>query len=165
MKAVLTALAAALLSTAGALAQSPTGAAIEQILVERIDTAEQNVGIAVAVIENGAPRYVSYGHPALGDVRAVDEHTVFEIGSVTKLFTNVLLAEQVLAGKIDLDAPIVNYLPAGIVLPERGGKQITTFDLVTHSSGLPSVPPGLGAANPANSPGITGSISTNLLTI
>lgn len=54
MKAVLTALAATLLSTAGALAQSPTNAAIEQILVERIDTAEQNVGIAVAVIENGA---------------------------------------------------------------------------------------------------------------
>ena len=150
MKAVLTALAAALLSTAGALAQSPTGAAIEQILVERIDTAEQNVGIAVAVIENGAPRFVAHGHPALGDAEGIDEHTVFEIGSVTKLFTNVLLAEQVLAGKIDLDAPIVNYLPAGIVLPERGGKQITTFDLVTHSSGLPSVPPGLGAANPAN---------------
>ncbi|WP_156384462.1 hypothetical protein [Devosia sp. Root413D1] len=78
MKAVLTALAAALLSTAGALAQSPTGAAIEQILVERIDTAEQNVGIVVAVIENGAPRFVSYGHPALGDARTVDEHTVFD---------------------------------------------------------------------------------------
>lgn len=150
MKAVRTALAATLLSTGAALAQSPTSAAIEQILVERIDTAEQNVGIAVAVIENGAPRFVSYGHPALGDQRTVDEHTVFEIGSVTKLFTNVLLAEQVLAGKIDLDAPIVQYLPAGTVLPERGGKQITAFDLVTHSSGLPSVPPGLGADNPAN---------------
>jgi CubicO group peptidase (beta-lactamase class C family) len=150
MKAVLTALAATLLSTAGTLAQSPTNAAIEQILVERIDTAEQNVGIAVAVIENGAPRFVSYGHPALGDARGIDEHTVFEIGSVTKVFTNVLLAEQVLAGKIDLDAPIVTYLPAGTMLPQRGGKQITAFDLVTHSSGLPSVPPDLGAANPAN---------------
>jgi D-alanyl-D-alanine-carboxypeptidase/D-alanyl-D-alanine-endopeptidase len=150
MKAVLTALATTLLSTGVTLAQSPTDAAIERILVERIDTAEQNVGIAVAVIENGVPRFVSYGHPALGDVRTVDEHTVFEIGSVTKLFTNVLLAEQVLAGKIDLDAPIVQYLPEGTVLPERGGKQITAFDLVTHSSGLPSVPPGLGADNPAN---------------
>lgn len=150
MKAVLTALAATLLSTAGTLAQSPTNAAIEQILVERIDTAEQNVGIAVAVIENGAPRFVSYGHPDLGDTRGIDEHTVFEIGSVTKLFTNVLLADQLLAGKIDLDAPIVSYLPEGTVLPQRGGKQITAFDLVTHSSGLPSVPPELGASNPDN---------------
>lgn len=150
MKAVRTALAATLLSTGAVLAQSPTSAEIEQILVERIDTAEQNVGIAVAVIENGVPRFVSYGHPTLGDQRTVDEHTVFEIGSVTKLFTNVLLAEQVLAGKIDLDAPIVQYLPEGTVLPERGGRQITAFDLVTHSSGLPSVPPGLGADNPAN---------------
>jgi len=150
MKAVLTALAATLLPTAGALAQSPSNAAIEQILVERIDTAEQNVGIAVAVIENGVPRFVSYGHPALDNAKAIDEHTVFEIGSVTKLFTNVLLAQEVLAGKIDLDAPIVNYLPEGTVLPERGGKSITAFDLVTHSSGLPSVPPDLGAASPAN---------------
>src|SRR5689334_7877441 len=98
MKAVLTALATTLLSTGVTPAQSPSNAAIAEILVERIDTAEQNVGIAVAVIENGAPRFVSYGHPALGDSQAIDEHTVFEIGSVTKLFTNVLLAEQVLAG-------------------------------------------------------------------
>jgi D-alanyl-D-alanine-carboxypeptidase/D-alanyl-D-alanine-endopeptidase len=152
MKAVLTALAATLLPSA-ALAEgpaNPSSAAIEQILIERIDTAEQNVGIAVAVIEDGVPRFVSYGHPALGDDRPINEHTVFEIGSVTKLFTNVLLAEQVLAGKIDLDAPIVNYLPQGTVLPERGGRQITAFDLVTHSSGLPPVPPDLGAGNPAN---------------
>jgi len=150
MKAVLTALAATLLPTAATVAQSPSDAAIEQILVERIDTAEQNVGIAVAVIENGVPRFVSYGHPDLGVAEAIDEHTVFEIGSVTKLFTNVLLAQEVLAGTIDLDAPVVTYLPDGTTLPERGGKQITAFDLVTHSSGLPSVPPGLGAANPAN---------------
>lgn len=150
MKAVLTALAATLLSTGATVAQSPTSAVIEQILVERIDTAEQNVGIAVAVIENGAPRFASHGHPALSDSRAINEHTVFEIGSVTKLFTNVLLAEQVLAGTIDLDKPIIQYLPEGMVLPQRGGKQITAFDLVTHSSGLPSVPPDLGAGNPAN---------------
>ncbi|MBL8596065.1 MAG: serine hydrolase, partial [Devosia sp.] len=105
MKAVLTALATTLLSTGAPLAQSPSNAAIADVLVERIDTAEQNVGIAVAVIENGAPRFVVHGHPALGDSRAIDEHTVFEIGSVTKLFTNVLLAQEVLAGKIDLDAP------------------------------------------------------------
>jgi CubicO group peptidase (beta-lactamase class C family) len=149
MKAVLTALAATLLPTV-AEAQSPSNAAIEQILVERIDSAEQNVGIAVAVIVNGVPRFVAYGHPALGDAKTIDEHTVFEIGSVTKLFTNVLLAQEVLAGKIDLDAPIVTYLPAGTVLPERSGRQITAFDLVTHTSGLPPVPPDLGASNPAN---------------
>lgn len=150
MKAVLTALAATLLPTGVSLAQgpaTPTDAAIEQILVDRIDSAEQNVGIAVAVIEDGVPRFISHGHPALDDARAVDEHTVFEIGSVTKLFTNVLLAEQVVAGKIDLDAPIAQYLPAGTVVPERAGKAITAFDLATHSSGLP---PGLAAADIAN---------------
>ncbi|WP_055047007.1 serine hydrolase [Devosia sp. A16] len=150
MKAVLTALAATLLPTSAALAQSPSNAAIAEILVERIDAAEQNVGIAVAVIENGAPRFVFHGQPQLGATGGIDEHTVFEIGSVTKLFTNVLLAQEVLAGTIDLDAPIVNYLPRGTALPERGGRQITAFDLVTHSSGLPPVPPDLGVGNPAN---------------
>ena len=66
MKAVLTALAATLLPTSAALAQSPSNAAIAEILVERIDAAEQNVGIAVAVIENGVPRFVFHGQPRLG---------------------------------------------------------------------------------------------------
>ncbi|HEV2517757.1 MAG TPA: serine hydrolase [Devosia sp.] len=139
MKAVLTALAAALLPTV-AVAQSPSNAAIEQILVERIDTAEQNVGIAVAVIENGVPRFVSYGHPALGDAKKIDEHTVFEIGSVTKLFTNVLLAQEVLAGKIDLDAPIVKGAVVLSNMASAAGIEDIGFHIIAESLPLTPMP-------------------------
>ncbi len=71
----------------------------------------------------------------------MDEHTLFEAGSITKVFTNLLLARLVEEGRIDLDAPITDYLPAGTQLPEgEEGQAITAFDLATHSSGLTGLP-------------------------
>ncbi|MET3927773.1 serine hydrolase [Devosia sp. 2618] len=115
-------------------------ATIQQILDDRIVRDEQSVGIATAIIENGQTRFVSSGSFGLDDPRKIDEHTIFEAGSITKLFTTLILAQLALDGSVDLDAPIVQYLPEGTVLPEYDGKQITAFDLATHSSGLPAIP-------------------------
>jgi len=154
MKLVLAALATAALTITPIAAQEaamPADAAIEQILVDRIDRDQANVGISVAVIENGVPRFVSHGTLATDDTTPVDEHTLFEAGSITKLMTNLLLAQLVVDGRIDLDAPLTDYLPAGTVLPERDGKVITAFDLSTHSAGFSGLPEALlagGIANP-----------------
>src|SRR5690606_18943074 len=75
----------------------------------------------------------------------VDEHTLFETGSLTKVFTNLLLAQLVDAGRIDLDAPIADYLPPGTILPQEGDRAITAFDLATHSAGLSGLPDDLAA--------------------
>ncbi|MHA6689180.1 serine hydrolase [Devosia sp. A449] len=143
----------AMLATPLAAQQSamPSDAAIAQILADRIDRDQANVAIAVAVIENGMPRFVSHGTLATDDPTPVDEHTLFEAGSITKVFTNLLLAQLVVAGKIDLDAPLTDYLPAGTKLPERDGKAITAFDLATHSAGFSGLPEALlakGLDNP-----------------
>ena len=75
-------------------------------------------------------------------VTAGDEHALFEIGSVTKAFTGVLLADLVLAGEVRLEDPLAAHLPAGAPLPRWEGAGPTLLDLITHHAGLPNVPTG-----------------------
>jgi CubicO group peptidase (beta-lactamase class C family) len=70
------------------------------------------------------------------------EHSIFEIGSVTKVFTATLLAHMAHEGLVALDDPLERHLPAGVELPSRG-RPITLEDLASHRSGLPGVPPEL----------------------
>ena len=151
MKAVGLAMSAILVSGTLALAQAPEDtmdhSQIEQIVRDRVERDGQGVGIAAAVIANDQPVFANAGMQDVDGETPVDEHTIFEIGSITKIFTNLLLAQLVVEHKIDLDKPAIDYLPAGTKLPEFEGKAITVFDLATHSSGLPSVPPELATAD------------------
>src|ERR1700716_3418429 len=72
--------------------------------------------------------------------RPYDEHTAFEIGSVTKTMTAALLAEFVVRSEVSLDDPIAKLLPPGTSAPSFNGRQITIGDIVTHTSALPSIP-------------------------
>ena len=118
----------------------PSDAEIRKILVERVDTHRQSVGIVVGVIEPGGRRIVAYGSRAKGDTRPLDGDTVFEIGSITKVFTSLLLADAVRRGEVALGDPVAKYLPPEVKMPERGGRAITLQDLATHTSGLPRMP-------------------------
>ncbi|WP_159081417.1 serine hydrolase domain-containing protein [Nocardioides sediminis] len=71
---------------------------------------------------------------------APDGRTLFEIGSVTKTFTSLLLADGVVRGDWTLDDPVRDLLPAGTVVPARDGVEITLEHLATHASGLPGSP-------------------------
>lgn len=66
-----------------------------------------------------------------------DYETIYEIGSVSKLFTSLLLADAVVRGEINLYANADVTNPAGIHLPSRDGHSIKWIDLSTHRSGLP----------------------------
>jgi D-alanyl-D-alanine-carboxypeptidase/D-alanyl-D-alanine-endopeptidase len=155
-------LTAATMLAAPVMAQEaamPADGEIAQILSDRIGRDQANVGIAVAVIENGETRFVSHGTLTLDGTEPVTEHTIFEAGSITKVFTNLALAQLVNDGRIDLDAPITDYLPEGFVLPESEGRAITAFDLATHSAALSGLPPELlagGLDNPYSGYGIEG---------
>jgi CubicO group peptidase (beta-lactamase class C family) len=113
---------------------------IREILVKRIDQQKQAVGIAVGVIEPNGRRVVAYGNLASGDPRPIEGDTIFEIGSVTKVFTSLVLADMVSRKEVALDDPAAKYLPENVRMPERCGKSITLLDLSTHSSGLPPLP-------------------------
>jgi len=118
---------------------------IREILVRRVDLQKQATGIVVGLIESSGRRLVTYGHLAKGDPREVDGDTIFEIGSVSKVFTSLLLADMVHRNEVALDDPAANYLPEHVRMPERSGRSITLRDLSTHRSGLPPMPGNLVA--------------------
>jgi CubicO group peptidase (beta-lactamase class C family) len=149
MKTVCATLLAIGLGTSVVPAQEPPAPDIAQILSQRIDTDKQGVAIVVGLVDGADASFTAHGALA-ADGALVDENSIFEIGSITKIFTNLLLAQMVLDGKMDLDKPVADYLPEGTKLPDYQGQAITLFDLATHSAGLPSIPPELALADPSN---------------
>ena len=129
---------------------TPDEAAIRQILTQRIDAQKAGVGIVVGIVDAQGRRYVSDGARDKHDPGPLDAKTIFEIGSMTKVFTSLLLAIAVQTGEVALDDPVEKHLPAGVHVPQRNGRQITLLDLATHSSGLPRLPTNLAPKDPAN---------------
>ena len=70
----------------------------------------------------------------------VDKDTIFAIGSITKVFTTILLADMVNSGLVNLDDPIEKYFPPSDKAPTYNGQKITLENLATHTSGLPEFP-------------------------
>ena len=139
------------ISSAQAPAQTfPPDSEIRNLLAERIDKDHQSVGIVVGLIDATGRRTISYGKLDTGASPAVDGDTIFEIGSVTKVFTSLLLADMVQRGEVALTDPVAKYLPADVKTPERNGRQITLEDLATHTSGLPRLPSNMHPKDPGN---------------
>jgi D-alanyl-D-alanine-carboxypeptidase/D-alanyl-D-alanine-endopeptidase len=126
---------------APAAANLPSDDEIRHILADRIDVQHKSVGMVVGITSPAGRRIISYGAPTKDGLGRLSGDTVFEIGSVTKIFTALLLADMVERGDVALADPVVKYLPSGTRMPERNGRQITLVDLATHTSGLPFFPP------------------------
>jgi D-alanyl-D-alanine-carboxypeptidase/D-alanyl-D-alanine-endopeptidase len=113
---------------------------IRDILKRRIDLQKRSVGMAVCVVTPARKRFVTWGRERSSDTRPVTPETVFEIGSITKVFTALLLANMARRGELGLDDPVANHLPADWRVPGVNGRPITLADLATHTSGLPRMP-------------------------
>src|SRR5207237_635223 len=85
--------------------------------------------------QDGRSEIVGFGEGSPGG-------TLYEIGSVTKTFTALLLADDVERGVVKLDYPVAQLLP-GFTIPKSGSHAITLLDLATQSSGLPRLPANL----------------------
>jgi CubicO group peptidase (beta-lactamase class C family) len=98
---------------------------------------------AVTVGSNG------YGHTLCTGFATLTPHTPptattpFEIGSVTKTFTALLLAVLVEEGRLSLHEPLANHVPSGTMPRHPAARHITALHLATHSSGLPHLAPRL----------------------
>ena len=103
-----------------ASAQSePDDAYVRAILQERVEKSKRSVGIVVGLISSKGSRIISYGKPARNSNAEVNGDTVFEIGSVTKVFTSILLADMLERGEVSLNDPISKYLPKTVKVPGR----------------------------------------------
>ena len=127
-------------TTPQALAQyGLTDSEIETILRNRVESA-RGVGIVAGIVDEKGSRVIAFGVPNKQSTQKLDGNSVFEIGSISKVFTTTLLADMVERGEIRLYDPVSKFLPASVYVPVRNGKEITLKDLATHSSGLPRMP-------------------------
>lgn len=94
-------------------------------------------GVAVALFDGDNDKVLCYGVANKITGAFVTENTIFELASVTKVFTTTSLALHVLDGDVALKDPISKYIPA--IKTQRGASQITLLQLATHTSGLPRV--------------------------
>lgn len=113
---------------------------VEEILKQRIDKDKKSVGIVVGVVSPNTSNVSSYGKTSINGTTDVNEKTLFEICSLSKVFTTLLLADMVEKGEVSLNDPISKYLPKSVTTPTRNGKEITLLHLATHTSGLPRLP-------------------------
>ncbi len=126
-----------------ALAAEPAGfpadTEIRAMLAEIVPDPQVH-GMVVGLLEpNGSRRVIAYGSAGPGGP-PLDSESVLEIGSITKAFTGVLLADMARRGEVELTEPLARLLPPPVRVPSRNGKQITLLDLATHTSGLPPMP-------------------------
>ena len=92
-------------------------------------------GAAKRVIDADGREYFAHGRTEAGGDDVPDENTIFEIGSITKVFTAILLADMIERDEVALANPIKKFLPEKATAPTRGGKSIRLIDLATHRSG------------------------------
>jgi serine-type D-Ala-D-Ala carboxypeptidase/endopeptidase len=141
----------------------PSDAEIRQILGDRIDIQRKSVGMVVGIITPQGRRLVTHGKPARDDSRPLNGDTVFEIASVTKIFTSLLLADMVQRGEVALSDPVAKHLPTGVKIPERNGRSIALVDLATQTSGLPFFPTDISLGDPVEAARVVARYTTEQL--
>ena len=110
--------------------------ALRTAMAKRIDEGKQGTGVVVGLLTPQGKSFATYGRVSLEGLEVTPD-TIFEIGSITKVFTSFLLADMVERREVTLDDPVRKFLPSSVVVPSRNGKQITLVDLATQTSGLP----------------------------
>ena len=131
-------------------APSQTHKAKVQALVKPIMDGQWTMGLVVGLVSAAGTEIYAFGKRSAGGA-APDGDTLFEIGSVTKTFTSLALANMIKDGKVTLTQQINTLLPAAKVkVPAYSGQQINLVQLATHTSGLPRMPSNISPKDPKN---------------
>lgn len=120
-------------------AASPLELLVREQIQPKID-AKELAGAAVAVVQGDTTDIFHFGHAHVDKAIPISDDTLFEIGSITKVFTGTLLSLMIQDGAVALDTTVQSLLPGGVTMPVVQDKAITLRDLTTHSSGLPRMP-------------------------
>ena len=107
-------------------------------------------GLSIGLVAGDDVYFYGFGHVATNRPRAPDADTIFEIGSVTKAFTALVLADAVGRMRVELDDPVSRWLGEGRAVPTFDGREITLAQLASHTSGLPRMPANFAPADPDN---------------
>ena len=134
------------LTTAGTVDASRTAtsgadADMARVLTERLSM--QGMGLVAVKVQGEHLRWAGAGRRSAQHASSPDLNTPFELGSITKTFTALLLADMTLRGELGLDDAVEAVLPSALRLRDANGAAITFGDLATHRSGLPRLPSNL----------------------
>jgi CubicO group peptidase (beta-lactamase class C family) len=106
--------------------------------------------IIVGIVDANGRQIVAEGRLSDKDSSLPDSNTIYEIGSITKVFTSLLLADMSLRHLLDLNDPVSRFLPKTVRTHVRNGKEISLLSLSTHRSGLPRNASNIDAKDPDN---------------
>ena len=127
-------------------APAPTKAdEVFQRLGAEFVAADRSDGLSIAVVENGRTRFYNFGTVSRQQPQAPTEHSVYEIGSITKILTSLVLANAVGEGKVGLQDDIRRYLPGEYPKLAFEGEPVRLIHLANTSSALPDNLPALPA--------------------
>lgn len=107
-------------------------------------------GLVVGVLRDGKAQSWGFGHSANNQSTTPGNDTVYEIGSISKVFTGILLADAVARGQAELTSRVAEWIPANAPQPHESQAEITLLNLSTHTSGLPRMPSNMQPADPEN---------------
>jgi CubicO group peptidase (beta-lactamase class C family) len=125
---------------------------LDELILSRIEGDRSNVCIQAARVDlNASPAVTTAQACAAARKDAPGPDARFEIGSISKGFVGLLAAEMAARGELKFDEPLSAFLPRDATAPSFEGKPILLADLLTHTAGLPALPPTLGpGADPSN---------------
>ena len=113
---------------------------LKETIQSLVNNNKTNAAIVVGLVDPNGTQFYGYGNMSNANPITVDKDTIFAIGSITKVFTTILLADMVNSGLVNLDDPIEQYLPPSVKVPTYNGQKITLENLATHTSGLSEFP-------------------------
>ena len=112
---------------------------VKQFIINQI-VGKSNASVVVGLLDPNGTKVFGFGNISKTNNVPVNGDTIFNIASLTKTFTTLVLADLVKEGIMNLDDPIEKYLPYNVTVPQYNGTKITLGDLATHTSGLPFMP-------------------------
>ncbi|WP_126243794.1 serine hydrolase domain-containing protein [Chitinophaga rhizosphaerae] len=116
--------------------QSPLDRKVDS-LVRAAFARGECVGLMVGVIDGKKSHVYAYGETATGNGKLPTGQTLFQIGSLSKTFTGILLAAQIVRGEVKADDPISKYLPDTVRMNWFEGQPVTMLMLTNHTSAMP----------------------------
>ena len=122
---------------------------IERSIQRRVDFG-YNPGIVIGIVDETGRDFYAYGQTRLGSNETPTDQTLYEIGSISKVFTATLLAQLVESGELAYSDTVDSLLPENVTVPTRQQRSITLEHLATHASGLPNNPPSVIENRPDN---------------
>jgi CubicO group peptidase (beta-lactamase class C family) len=121
------------------IAEAAIKAKADALAAKYLASGSGGVGLIIGVIDGDRRMILSYGETKKGNGQKPKTNTIFQIGSITKVFTATLLAIYAEKNVVNYNDLLQKYVPTGITVRSKGGQKISLLDLATHYSGLPKM--------------------------